>query len=328
MRAMDYLPRGANFIRAKFLWEIGLHIAGNPATPYYGNRDICITVGSGSGAAYRPWLRMATGSPVLAHAVARKELELAVVNPSAMLTQAYRGKGLFSEPLPLRIVANYPSWDRFAFLVHPRTGIASLEEIKARRFPLRLSTREDPTHSTRNLIDQTLAVYGFSIAELERWGGSLQLNGGPGDRRRLEALAAGSIDAIFDEGLVLWFEQALAAGMRPLTLEPEAFRKLGELGWRKVVMPAGLYRGLDADYACIDYSAWPLYAHADLPDADAYKVVDAIHAREREIVWENFNDWAPYRGIAALGEQTEATPRDVPLHPGAARWFTEHGFKV
>src|ERR1700682_3052780 len=106
---MDPLPRGANFIRAKFLWEIGLHIAGNPATPYYGNRDIGITVGSGSGAAYRPWLRMATGSPALAQAVARKELDLAIVNPSAMLTQAVRGKGLFSEPLPLCIVANYPS---------------------------------------------------------------------------------------------------------------------------------------------------------------------------------------------------------------------------
>ena len=54
----DYLPKGANFIRAKFLWEIGLHIAGDPKEPYTGNRDICISVGSGSGAAYKPWLRM------------------------------------------------------------------------------------------------------------------------------------------------------------------------------------------------------------------------------------------------------------------------------
>ena len=26
---MEPLPRGANFVRAKTLWEIGLHIAGN-----------------------------------------------------------------------------------------------------------------------------------------------------------------------------------------------------------------------------------------------------------------------------------------------------------
>jgi hypothetical protein len=50
---MEPLPRGANFVRAKTLWEIGLHIAGNPATPYGGNRDMVITVGSGSGARFR-----------------------------------------------------------------------------------------------------------------------------------------------------------------------------------------------------------------------------------------------------------------------------------
>ena len=37
---MEPLPKGANFQRAKLLWEIGLHIAGNPDTPYYGNRDV------------------------------------------------------------------------------------------------------------------------------------------------------------------------------------------------------------------------------------------------------------------------------------------------
>src|SRR6267142_540982 len=288
---MDYLPKGANFIRAKFLWEIGLHIAGNPATPYYGNRDICITVGSGSGAAYKPWLRMSCGSPILAHAVARGELEAAIVNPSAMLTQAVRGKGLFTEPLPLCIVANYPSWDRFAFMVHPRAGINSL-------------------------------------ADVEKWGGSLQLNGGPGDKRRLKAIGDGAVDAVFDEGLALWLEHALAAGFKPLTLEPEVFAALGEIGWRRVVMPKGRYKGLDADYVCIDYSAWPLYARTDLPEEDAYKIVDAIAAREKHIVWEEFNAWAPYQGIGALGEETEATPRDVPLHPGSVRWFREHGFKV
>ena len=45
---MEPLPKGANFQRALMLWEIGLHIAGNPLTPYYGPRDMCIAVGSGS----------------------------------------------------------------------------------------------------------------------------------------------------------------------------------------------------------------------------------------------------------------------------------------
>jgi hypothetical protein len=98
---MELLPKGANFIRAKTLWEIGLHIAGNPATPYGGNRDMVITVGSGSGEAFRPWLRLATGSAILAEEVASGNgVDLAFVNPSALLTQAYRGVGLFQTRCP------------------------------------------------------------------------------------------------------------------------------------------------------------------------------------------------------------------------------------
>ena len=120
---MEPLPRGANFQRALMLWEIGLHIAGNPNTPYYGPRDVCIAVGSGSNETFKPWLRMSTGSPILAHAVCRNELEAAMINPSGLLTQAYRGTGIFAEKLPVRIVAVYPSLDHFVYLMHPRTGL-------------------------------------------------------------------------------------------------------------------------------------------------------------------------------------------------------------
>jgi hypothetical protein len=36
----------------------------------------------------------------------------------------------------MHIIAVYPSWDRFVFMVHPRTGIRSLADIKAKRYPL------------------------------------------------------------------------------------------------------------------------------------------------------------------------------------------------
>ncbi|MGH7775137.1 MAG: TAXI family TRAP transporter solute-binding subunit, partial [Candidatus Binatia bacterium] len=282
-----------------------------------------IVVGSGSGENFRPWLRMATGSPILAYAVVRGELEMAMVNPSGFLTQAYRGTGLFSEPLPVRVVANYPSWDRFVYVLHPRTGLTSLSQIKERRYPLRLSIREDPTHSTRALVDQTLAAYGFNLADIESWGGSLQLNGPPGDKRRLDALHAGTIDAIFDEGLVHWFDEALAAGMQPITLEESVLQRLQAIGWRRVVIPAGRFTHLKSDHVCLDYSGWPLYTRASLPEEDAYKVCTALQAREPEIFWES-----SFTGIGQLGQDTEATPMDVPLHPGAAQWYREHGFKV
>src|SRR3990172_7267349 len=181
---MEPLPRGANFLRSKTLWEIGLHIAGNPETRYGGNRDMCIVVGSGSGERFIPWVRMATGAPHLAYAVADGGIEMAFVNPSGLLTQAYRGTGMFSKPLPVRVVASYPSWDRFIGLIHPRTGITSLTEVKELRSPLRMSIREEKNHSTRVLIDQMLALYGVSLADLESWGGTFQRVWPPGDPPR------------------------------------------------------------------------------------------------------------------------------------------------
>ncbi len=306
---MEPLPRGANFQRALMLWEIGLHIAGNPNTPYYGPRDMCIAVGSGSNESFKPWLRMSTGSPILAHAVCRNELEAAMINPSGLLTQAYRGTGLFPKPLPVRIIAVYPSLDHFVYAVHPRTGLKSLAQIKEKKY----------------LLDQTLAAYGMTVKDIESWGGSLQLNGGPGDERRMKAIREGSIDAVFDEGLVLWLNEALASGMKPMTLDDFAFKHLvDELGWRKYTIKRGRYKNLTEEHTCIDYSGWPIYTRASLPDDDAYKICDAIMARKDQIYWED----SSYTGVGQLGENTDATPRDVPLHPGAEKWYREHGFKV
>jgi TRAP-type uncharacterized transport system substrate-binding protein len=263
---------------------------------------------------------MATGSAILAKAVVAGDLEMAFVNPSGLLTQAYRGTGLFSEALPVRVVASYPSWDRFVCAFHPRTGISSFAEIKERRAPLRISVREDLTHSTRVLIDQMLELAGFSLAELESWGGSLQSVRGPNDRRRIDALAAQELDAVFDEGIGTWLPKALAAGYRPLTPEQPVLSQLEALGWRRAILPAARYPELSGDQICIDFSGWPLYTRASLDEQVAYDVCEALAARSEWIPW----DERSFTGIDQIVKDTEETPLDVPLHPGAERWLREH----
>jgi len=317
---MEPLPRGANFVRAKTLWEIGLHMAGNPATPYGGNRDMVITIGSGSGAHFRPWLRLATGSAILAEDVASGGVELAFVNPSALLTQAYRGVGLFRAPLPVRIIAIYPSWDRFVFMVHPHTGIRSLHDIKQKRYPLRVSVREDPTHSTLVLIDQAFSLHGFSLRDIESWGGRLLVCGSPFDARRMEPLRRGELDAIFDEGIKTWLAEALACELAPIELSAHEFEQLGRLGWRRVALPKARFPRLTGNIDTLDFSGWPIYASASLADEAAYNVCGAIAARAAEIPWERGTEGSVWQ----MGRESDATPMDVPLHPGAERWYREH----
>lgn len=319
---MEPLPRGAQFVRSKMLWEIGLDVAGDTAIPYYGNRDLCITVGSGSGETYKPWLRMSVGSPALAKAVVAGDLEMAFVNPSGLLNQAYRGTGLFSEPLPVRVVASYPSWDRFLIMTRSGAGITSLAQIKAEKRAVRCSIREDSTHSTIVLINQLLALYGYSLKDIEAWGGSFQLNGPPMDPRRHQALEENSVDLVFDEGIKGWLPRAIAAGYRPLPIDEPQLKALEAIGWRRATIPEARFPGLGGDHVCIDYSGWPLYTRASLPDEAAYKVCAAIKARAAEIPWEE----GAYTGLDQLGRDTEATPLDVPLHPGAEQWYREQGY--
>jgi TRAP-type uncharacterized transport system substrate-binding protein len=230
---------------------------------------------------------------------------------------------MFSEALPLCAVANYPSWDRFVLALHPRTGIRSLAELKERRYPLRLSTRGDAAHATRILTDQLLGLYGFSLADIEAWGGKLQLVSRPGEQSRIAALADGSIDAVFDEGIGTWIEAALAAGYQLLAIEETTLRQLEALGWRRVVVAAGRYAGLASNHVCLDFGGWPLYTRASLPEEQAYLICAALHERRESIPW----DERAFTGIDQLGRDTEATPIDVPFHPGAECWYREHGFR-
>jgi TRAP-type uncharacterized transport system substrate-binding protein len=318
---MEPLPRGSNFKRAKMLWEIGVAVAGDPRTPYGGDRDLCITVGNGSGERFRPALRMATGSPILATSVASGELDMAMVNPSAFLTQAVRGVGFFDEPLPLRVVAVYPTWDWFAMAIHPRTELTSLRQVKERRYPLRLSAREDATHSTRIILDQILALHGFGLDDVLSWGGRLDLVGAPGDPRRLQALDRGDLDAILDEGVVHWFDHALRSGMRPLDFDAEALTRLGAIGWRHERLPADQFKNLTGDYTALNYSGWPIYARAEFSERLVYEACAAIVARKDQIPWE---DTGFTGDLGQLGRDTFSTPIDVPLHPGAERFWREH----
>jgi TRAP-type uncharacterized transport system substrate-binding protein len=125
-----------------------------------------------------------------------------------------------------------------------------------------------------------------------------------------------------------WLDAGMAAGLRPIAFEESVLRELEALGWRRAGIPAGGPGGQFPHLAeaCvgIDYGGWPLYARADLPEDDVYLICDALAARVDAIPWEA----GAFSGISQLYQESEATPRDVPLHPGAERWCRDHGIAV
>jgi TRAP-type uncharacterized transport system substrate-binding protein len=98
---------------------------------------------------------------------------------------------------------------------------------------------------------------------------------------------------------------------------------MGRLGWRKVSLPKARFPRLARDADTFDFSGWPIYANESLPEQVAYDICDALAAREAEIPWEKGTG-----GTAShMGCESDSTPMDVPLHPGAERWYRERGQK-
>ena len=272
-------------------------------------------------------LSFATGGFREIKAVAEGRCSLAWVNPSVLLTMAYRGKGPFHKRLPLRTVAVFPSYDVMGFAVHESTGITSFAQIKKERFPLKLSTRlVTPSalreNSTMFTVAAVMRAAGFTFADLRKWGGKIHLAPRPSDPARRASIENGTVNAIFDEGIKSWARTALENGFRFLPVEGAVLKTLVAMGYRPTLMTQSRFHGLPGDVSTIDFSGWPMIVRADMRDPVAYALCEAIEKRKEVIPTDNYKALE----IAQLCANDEEAPYDVPLHPGAERFYRERGY--
>jgi TRAP-type uncharacterized transport system substrate-binding protein len=272
-------------------------------------------------------LSFATGGFREIKAVAEGRCSLAWVNPSVLLTMAYRGKGPFHKRLPLRTVAVFPSYDVMSFAVHESTGITSFAQIKKERFPLKLSTRLVTAsalrqNSTMFTVAAVMRAAGFTFADLRKWGGKIHLAPRPSDPARRASIENGTVNAIFDEGIKSWARTALENGFRFLPVEGTVLKTLVAMGYRPTLMTQSRFHGLPGDVSTIDFSGWPMIVRADMRDTVAYALCEAIEKRKEAIPTDNYKALE----IAQLCANDEEAPYDVPLHPGAERFYRERGY--
>ncbi len=272
-------------------------------------------------------LTIAVGGFQELKAVAQKKISLLWINPSVAVTMAFKGKGPFSKPLPLRTIAVFPSHDVVAFAVHQSTGITSLAQIKQERIPLRLSTgrtiKPPFLHdSTMFSVGEVMKAAKFSLADIRKWGGKIQSVQRPSHPDRRGAIEDGQINAIFDEGILSWGQAAVDHGFRFLPVEGEIQTRMVAMGYRPVVMSKARFPGILEEVQTLDFSGWPMVVHADMADDVAYALCEAIEARKDAIPTDNYKPL----DISQLCADNEETACDVPLHSGAQRFYRERGY--
>jgi TRAP-type uncharacterized transport system substrate-binding protein len=267
---------------------------------------------------------LASDTPEGIDAVVAREADLAIINPSAVLTLAYRGSGSFRRPLPLRAVTVLPQYDFMIFAVRADSGLTYLEDVAERRSTLRVSVRGmEPNHSVHLVLADILAAAGCPLADVESWGGAVHYDLGLGNApNRLGAVAAGDRDAIFDEAFPVWGAQALAYGMRFLSLRESTLDRLTALGYRRATVTPDIAPGLDRNVEVIDFSGWPVFCHAEASDELIERFCAALEERKDAIPWDGPG---PLPLERMCGTYPEA-PLDVPLHPAARRYWDSKGY--
>jgi TRAP-type uncharacterized transport system substrate-binding protein len=274
----------------------------------------------------RDWAHRFFGSNSIEgiEAVIAREADLAIINPACLLTLAHRGTGPFEGPQPVRAIAVIPSGDQCVFAVRGEMGLTTLEDVARKRPALRFSLRGQRDHSLHRMLDDIAAAAGFTLADVERWGGGAERKGSlpwP-DSERFRSVVRGERNAIFDEGVSGWLNEALDAGMAVLPLAEATVRKLETMGYRRGVVRKADFPKLPADALSIDFSGWTIFVHADMPDRVATQVCAALDARKDRIPWEKEGPLP----VERMCRDAPDTPLDVPLHPAAERFWRERGY--
>ena len=271
------------------------------------------------------WRDSALGGTGPAVLVGQKKYDFGFGNPVGLARMAYLGRGFYKKKIPLRAIGVFPTWDRLIFAVRQDTGIESLEDVKKQKYPLRISTRQSgKLQTTRYAVEEVLKAYGMTLGDIRRWGGKVMEAASPSSQDRKRHIQSREADAVFDEGVKSWGPLALNSGMRFLPVNDAAVRHMEKIGFPSAMLTRQHYPKLERDIRSIDFSGWTFFCHADLPSKLAYHMAKAVDLCHQQIPVDHF-DKRPMT-IREFCRGGEAGQLNIPLHPGARKYFKEKGY--
>jgi hypothetical protein len=231
-----------------------------------------------------------------------------------ILIAAYDGTGAYAKEGPrrqLRLLANIASPVYIIVAAKRSSGITDLAQLKDHKGPLKIVADAD-------VSGVMFPYYGVSTEQLKAAGATFA--------PALVPQARADADVIIHYGTLanapefnIWYDASQREDLVYLQLPEALVAKLAhDLDLERRDIPTGLLRGQETPIHTVARTGTAIYGRADMPEDFAYLVARALDEQQDLFEWSMGNfSYNRYR-VAKVG--------DVPLHPGAARYYRERGY--
>jgi TRAP transporter TAXI family solute receptor len=236
---------------------------------------------------------------------------------SEFLAWAYRGTHDFAKDpgapqKQLRMVANIQEPTYYVVAVRADSGITDLRQIMDKRMPVKVVA----TGTGGPVTAAVLEYYGLTREKVEAVGGTLSAAYAR-DKDVDVVMGLGSL--VNAPEYNVWYQATQKYDLRYLELAPDLRQKLiQQFDLSDGKIPLGLFRGVDKAIPTVTRNGTVIYGRTDMPDDFAYTLAKAMDEHKDLLEWTHMN-WS-------YNEKTVWKALDVPLHPGAARYYKERGY--
>lgn len=240
------------------------------------------------------------------------------VTSATQLRSAYLGENDFaSDPQGprhhLRVVANIQAPAYYIVAVKASLGITDLSEIAEKRIPVSVMAS---TVGQRQFTPAVLEYYGISKEQVLSFGGIFAEH----YSRSVD------FDVLLGFGSLVnapefehWYHATQKYDLKHLELAPDLREQLLKQFYVEVQdLPLGYFRGVDKPVPTLAQNGIVIYGRTDMPDDFAYTLARAIDERQDLLAWRHMN-WS-------YNWRTVWDVPNVPLHPGAERYYKEKGY--
>ena len=213
----------------------------------------------------------------------------------------------------LRLLANIQTPNYFMVGVNTKSDITDLKQIAERKLPVKLVARGGITEPINAAV---LDYYGLSDEKIKSFGGTTAGNYTRGSDVDVVIGWAALVGA---PEYTLWYDAPQQHDFKYLELPADLRSKLAKSFYlQEHEAPIALLRGVTRRIPTIARDGTAVYSRTDLPEPFAYAVAKALDEQQAVFHWSHM----PF----SYNPKTVWKAWDVPLHPGAARYYKERGY--